>query len=293
MRIKKVSVLGAGLMGKQIALLVAKSGYSVMSYTRSRETLEKAKQYIDESLDKSVRKGKLSEQEITEIKERIVFTNDLEQACESTDLVIECIVENEEAKKNILHKADQITPKHVIYATNSSYIVSSRLKESVSDPSNLLNLHVFNPASAMKVAEVVKGPHVSDETFETVCEFAETIGKTPIRVEKEIYGFVVNRIFSALTKEACQLVDQGVASIEDIDRAVKGGLGHAMGPLETLDMTGIDLEYDVYMERFRKSGDPADRPAACLVERWARGEYGRKAGKGFYDYEEEDSERNR
>ena len=132
--------------------------------------------------------------------------------------------------------------------------------------------------------EVVKGPHVSEETFETAFEFVKSIGKTPVSIEKEIYGFVVNRIFSALTREACYLVDQGIASVEDIDTAVKGALGHSMGPLETLDMTGIDLEYSVYMEKFRTSGDMADRPAACLTERYARGEYGRKTGKGFYDY---------
>ena len=112
----------------------------------------------------------------------------------------------------------------------------------------------------------------------------QSIDKTPVKIEKEIYGFVVNRIFSALTREACCLVDAGIATPEAIDTAVKGALGHSMGPLETLDMTGLDLEYNVYMERFRTSGDKADLPAACLTEHYAKGEYGRKSGKGFYDY---------
>lgn len=148
----------------------------------------------------------------------------------------------------------------------------------------MLNVHFFNPALVMKIVEVVKGPHVSQETFDVAFQFVESIGKTPVKIEKEIYGFVVNRIFSALTREACYLVDAGIAAPEAIDTAVKGALGHSMGPLETLDMTGLDLEYNVYMERFRTSGDKADLPAACLTEHYAKGEYGRKSGKGFYDY---------
>ena len=136
----------------------------------------------------------------------------------------------------------------------------------------------------MKTVEVVKGPHTAKETFDAAFAFVKSIDKTPCTIEKEIYGFVVNRIFSALTREACYLVDMGIASPEDIDTAVKGALGHAMGPLETLDMTGIDLEYSVYMEKFRNSGDKADLPAACLATHYGKGEYGRKSGKGFYDY---------
>jgi 3-hydroxybutyryl-CoA dehydrogenase len=131
---------------------------------------------------------------------------------------------------------------------------------------------------------VVQGPHVADATVETIFEFIKSISKTPVLVKKEIYGFIVNRIFSAITKEACYLLDQGVASIEDIDIAVKNGLGHPMGPLELLDMTGIDLEYDVLMEKYRMTGQLADKPSPAIVERYARGEYGRKSKKGFYNY---------
>ena len=158
------------------------------------------------------------------------------------------------------------------------------IKSITADPSKVLNVHFFNPALVMKTVEVVKGPHTAKETFDTAFEFVKSIDKTPCTIEKEIYGFVVNRIFSALTREACYLVDMGIASPEDIDTAVKGALGHAMGPLETLDMTGIDLEYSVYMEKFRNSGDKADLPAACLATHYGKGEYGRKSGKGFYDY---------
>jgi 3-hydroxybutyryl-CoA dehydrogenase len=137
----------------------------------------------------------------------------------------------------------------------------------------------------MKLVEVVQGPHVSDETVKTVFAFVQGIGKTPILVKKEIYGFVVNRIFSAITKEACYLLDQGIASVEDIDLAVKNGLGHPMGPLELLDLTGIDLEYDVLMEKYKMTGELSDKPSPALVEHYAKGEYGKKSKKGFYSYE--------
>ena len=267
MNIKKVTVIGAGIMGSQIAMQAAIHGFSVVCYDIKKEMLQKAEEFADSWFEKRVRKQKMTEEAAKESRGNLRFTDDLKEAGTDTDLVI-----------------DAFTPEHTIYASNSSYIVSSRFADAVRDPSRVVNMHFFNPALVMKIVEVVKGPHVSEETFRTVYEFAQQIGKTPITVEKEIYGFVVNRIFSALTREACYLVDQGVASIEDIDTAVKGALGHSMGPLETLDMTGIDLEYNVYMEKFRTSGAMEDRPAACLTERYARGEFGRKTGKGFYDY---------
>ncbi len=284
MEIRKVTVMGSGIMGNQIAMQTAISGYEVACYDISREMIDKAEAFSKGWFEKRINKGKMAADEAEKIQERLIFTTDLEKAAKDTDLVIEAVSDVVAVKKMALGQIDKLTPEHTIYASNSSYIVSSRFADAVKDPSKVLNMHFFNPALVMKIVEVVKGPHVSEETFETAFEFVKSIGKTPVSIEKEIYGFVVNRIFSALTREACYLVDQGIASVEDIDTAVKGALGHSMGPLETLDMTGIDLEYSVYMEKFRTSGDMADRPAACLTERYARGEYGRKTGKGFYDY---------
>ena len=284
MNIKKVTVIGAGIMGSQIAMQAAIHGFSVVCYDIKKEMLQKAEEFADSWFEKRVRKQKMTEEAAKESRGNLRFTDDLKEAGTDTDLVIEAVSDLVAVKKAALSSIDAFTPEHTIYASNSSYIVSSRFADAVRDPSRVVNMHFFNPALVLKIVEVVKGPHVSEETFRTVYEFAQQIGKTPITVEKEIYGFVVNRIFSALTREACYLVDQGVASIEDIDTAVKGALGHSMGPLETLDMTGIDLEYNVYMEKFRTSGAMEDRPAACLTERYARGEFGRKTGKGFYDY---------
>lgn len=284
MEIKKVTVMGAGVMGSQIAMQTAISGYETVCYDISGKMLDTAKEFASGWFDKRVAKGKMDEAEAEAAKGRLTYTESLEEAGKDADVVIEAVADIVDIKKKALSGIDAITPEHTIYASNSSYIVSSRFADAVQDPSKVLNVHFFNPALVMKIVEVVKGPHVSKQTFDTAYEFVKTIGKTPVKIEKEIYGFVVNRIFSALTREACYLVDQGIAAPGDIDTAVKGALGHSMGPLETLDMTGIDLEYNVYMEKFHNSGDPADRPAACLTEHYARGEFGRKSGKGFYDY---------
>ena len=284
MTIKKVAVMGAGLMGNQIAMQVALSGYQVVCYDIRQEAVDKAAAFSKDWFAKRVEKGKMDAAEADKVQAALTFTTDLKAAATDTDMVVEAVLDLVAVKKAALAEMDALTPAHCIFASNSSYIVSSRFADAVKDPSKVLNVHFFNPALVMKVVEVVKGPHVSDETFKTTFEFVKSIGKKPVVVEKEIYGFVVNRIFSALTREACYLMDSGIASVEDIDNAVKGALGHAMGPLETLDMTGIDLEYNVYMEKYRNSGDKADLPAACITERFAKGDYGRKSGKGFYEY---------
>lgn len=282
--IQKVAVIGAGIMGNQIAMQVAIHGYDVVCYDLSEKMVEKAAEFSKGWFEKRVAKGKMSQADADEIQGRLTFTNDIQKAGENADMVIEAVSDVVAIKKSALGQIDKITPPHCIYASNSSYIVSSRFCDAVEDPSKVLNVHFFNPALVMKTVEVVKGPHTAKETFDAAFEFVKSIDKTPCTIEKEIYGFVVNRIFSALTREACYLVDMGIATPEDIDTAVKGALGHAMGPLETLDMTGIDLEYSVYMEKFRNSGDKNDLPAACLATHYGRGEYGRKSGKGFYDY---------
>lgn len=284
MEIKKVAVVGSGQMGNQIAIQVAINGYDVVCYDLSAEMLKKASDFSQNWFKKRVEKGKMTAEEAEEIQKRLKFTEDINEAGKDADIVMEAVSDVVAIKKAALSQIDAITPDHCIYASNSSYIVSSRFCDAVKDPSKVLNVHFFNPALVMKTVEVVKGPHTSKETYETAFEFVKSIKKNPCRVEKEIYGFVVNRIFSALTREACYLVDMGIAKPEDIDNAVKGALGHPMGPLETLDMTGIDLEYSVYMEKFRTSGKKEDLPAACLATMYGKGEYGRKNGKGFYDY---------
>ncbi|HYE68529.1 MAG TPA: 3-hydroxyacyl-CoA dehydrogenase family protein [Anaerovoracaceae bacterium] len=284
MVIKKVAMVGAGTMGNQIAMQVAICGFEVYCYSRKEATVANARSYSDVWFAKSVEKGKLTDEAADQAKSRLKFTTDLKEAVTDADIVIEAVSDVLKTKKEILGKIDQYTPDHTIYASNSSYIVSSLFADAVKHPENVLNVHFFNPALVMKLVEVVQGPHVSDDTVETVFEFIKSISKIPVLVRKEIYGFIVNRIFSAITKEACYMLDQGVASIEDVDTAVKNGLGHPMGPFELLDMTGIDLGYDVLMEKYKMTGDLSDKPSPAIVERYARQEYGRKSKKGFYNY---------
>lgn len=284
MKVKNICVVGAGNMGHQIALQAAVSGFTVYCTDISAATLKNAENFAAKWLGGRLEKGKLSAAQVEEIKNRLNFTDSLETAAKNADLVIEAAVEILGIKRELFAALDKICPPHTILATNSSYIVSSRIADATSRPDKVLNMHFFNPALMMKLVEVVQGPHVSEETVQTVLEVSRALDKIPTRVNKEIYGFVCNRIFSAITKEACYLLDQGVASIEDIDNAVRNGLGHPMGPLELLDLTGIDLEYNVLMERFRDTGDAKDKPSPALVERYAVGNFGRKSGKGFYEY---------
>jgi 3-hydroxybutyryl-CoA dehydrogenase len=283
--IKKVAVIGAGTMGNQIAMQSAISGFATVCYSRKEETVKNASDFAEGWFSKALSKEKMTDEEVQKAKGNLRYTSDIAEAATDANLVMEAVADILDVKRKVLSSLDPYTADDAIYASNSSYIVSSRFADAVKNPQNVLNVHFFNPALVMKLVEVVKGPHVADEVVETVFAFSKAIGKTPVLIKKEIYGFVVNRIFSAITKEACYLLDQNVASIEDIDLAVKNGLGHPMGPLQLLDLTGIDLEYDVLMERYRMTGDLSDKPSPAVVERHAKGHYGKKSGKGFYEYE--------
>jgi len=282
--IKTICVVGAGNMGHQIALQAAISGFTVYCTDINEEALKKAEDFAAKWLGGRLEKGKISAVEVDEIKNRLNFTESLETAAKNADFVIEAAVEILSIKRMLFAALDKICPPHAILTTNSSYIVSSRIADATNRSDKVLNMHFFNPALMMKLVEVVQGPHVSEETVQKVLEVSRALDKVPTRVNKEIYGFVCNRIFSAITKEGCYLLDQGIASIEDIDNAVRNGLGHPMGPLQLLDLTGIDLEYNVLMERFKDTGDAKDKPSPAIVERYAVGNFGRKTGKGFYDY---------
>lgn len=285
MEVNVIGVIGAGNMGRQIALQGALSGFKVFCTDTIPEVLKSAESFAGQWLQSRVDKGKLTNQEAEQVRTRLRFTDDLATAAGSADLVIEAVVEKLDVKRELFRKLDSIAPRHAILATNSSYLISSLIADVTTRPDKVLNMHFFNPPLAMKLVEVVQGAHVSDETVDTILKVSRAMGKSPTRVNKEIYGFICNRIFSAVTKEACYLLDLGIASIEDIDNAVRNGLGHPMGPFELLDMTGIDLEYDVLTSRFRETGNLADRPSTALVVRYAQGHYGRKSGQGFYTYE--------
>lgn len=284
--VKNICVVGAGNMGHQISLLCAMRGYKTTCTDISEEILKKAEDFADTYLPGRVKKGKLTEEQAKKARDNVSFTPDLKEAVKDADYVIEAAVEVIDIKRKIFAELDKLAPERAILATNSSAIVSSRIADATNRPSKVINLHFFNPALVMKLVEVVKGAHVSDETAQVSMDLCEKLGKIGILLNKEVDGFVVNRILFALWKEALWLLEMGVATFEDIDKACVYGVGHPMGPFRLMDLVGIDLEYTLDMERFRKTGDPADMPAPSVVERYAKGHYGEKTGKGWYDYSE-------
>lgn len=282
--IRKICIVGAGNMGHQIALSAALAGFIVKCTDMNEEVLQKAEQFVETYLPERVTKGKLKQGEANAARANLTFTKDLSEAASDADLVIEAIIERLEIKRKLFAELDLLCPAHTILATNSSYIVSSKIADVTNRPDKVCNLHFFNPALVMKLVEVVKGPHTSVETTQTLMEVCVSMGKTPVLLKQEIYGFLVNRILAAAKNEAIYLLDMGIAGHEDIDTAVTLALGHPMGPFRLMDLTGIDLTYIVGLERYQETGDPIYRPSPTITQKYVKKEWGRKTGKGFYDY---------
>ena len=282
--VKKVTVVGAGNMGHQVALQCALHGFKTVGTDVVPSALEKAEQFCDSYLAGRVQKGKLPEDSAKKARNLVSFTDDLNEAVKDTDLVIETIPERIDLKRKVFADLDKLAPPKAILTTNSSFIVSSRVADVTNRPSQVCNLHFFNPALVMKLVEVVQGPHVSDETAECMLDFCLKIDKVPILVKREVDGFVLNRIFAAIQREALWMLEMGIATYEDIDKACVHGGGHPMGPFRLMDLQGLDLAYDINMGRFYQSGNTADLPAPSLVKKIAEGKFGQKTGEGWYGY---------
>ncbi len=285
--VKNIAVIGAGNMGHQIALLCALHGYQTMCTDVKPDVLKKAETFADSYLPERVKKGKLTQAQADQARANLSFTLSLETAVRDADYVIEAVLEIRDVKRKVFADVDRLAPPHAILATNSSFIVSSHLADVTHRPDKVLNLHFFNPALVMKLVEVVQGPHVSDETAHISLALCERLEKVSVHLKKEVEGFLVNRMLTAIAREAFWLLEMGVASFEDIDKAQVYGAGHPMGVFRLMDLTGLDLAYTRSMEKFRETGNPADLPAPSLVERYMKGRYGEKTGKGWYDYPEE------
>ena len=285
--IKNIAVIGAGNMGHQIAMLCAIQGYKTVCTDINAEILKKAENFADTYLAGRVEKERLTREQADGARKRILFTPDLQAAVKDADYVIEAVLEVLDLKRKIFADLDRMAPPHAILATNSSAIVSSKIADATNRPDKVLNVHFFNPALVMKLVEVVQGPHVSDETRQITMALCEKLDKVPVHLKKEVRGFLLNRIFDAITREALWLLEMGVASMEDIDKAQVFGAGHPMGTFRLMDLTGIDLNYIMCMEAFRESGDTRDLPGPTVVEKFVKGEYGQKTGKGWYDYTED------
>ena len=280
MKIQKVAVIGGGLMGRQIALNSAIYPYDVTLFDLKPEVREAVRVWEDEYLKGRIAKGRMTEEQVAGIRERFHIAKTMADAVKDADLVIEAVVERKDVKKAVFRELSGLVREDTILATNSSYMVSSTFKDDVTNPSRLLNMHYFNPALVMKLVEVCRGEHTAD----TVYAFAEATGKTPVRVEKEIDGFLANRILSAIYGEARKLVDEGYCTYQDLDKACENGLGHPMGPFRLNDLTGVDLTFDIMNRRYQETG-VKPRGYDLYKQMVDEGRLGRKTGKGFYDYE--------
>jgi 3-hydroxybutyryl-CoA dehydrogenase len=281
--IRRVLVVGAGTMGSQIALQTALSGRHKIALVDSSESqLERARTQNEKLVTRGVDRGRITDQDGKAALERIAASADLEQTAREADLVIEAVFEDLDTKRDIFKRVDAVAPDHTILASNSSTITISRLAEVTGRPDRCCNMHFFHPVTVLQLCEVVRGPKTSDATIEAAIEFVRSIGRIPVLINKEVWGFIVNRILFAASEEALRLYEGGYASFEDIDTAVKKGLNWPMGPFELMDFSGLDI-YVGAMEDRRKLGEGSAPPEA-LKRKVAAGELGRKSGKGFYEY---------
>jgi 3-hydroxybutyryl-CoA dehydrogenase len=287
MPISKILVIGSGLMGSGIAQVCAQSGINVRLYDTSAEALEKAKQNIAWSVGKFVEKGKLTEDKDA-VLNRIAFIEKLESGLDpkfTPDIAIEAVFENIDIKREVFKTLDENCGPETLIATNTSAIPITELAAATSRPEKVLGLHFFSPVPMMMAVEVIKGMLTSDPTMQTGKEFVEQIGKTPIMVNRDVAGFVINRINLPSSMEAMRLVEEGVATVEDIDKGLKLASGRKMGIFETGDMVGLDVTYGALMSMYQETGDPRWYPPLLLRRKVKAGHLGRKTGKGWYDYD--------
>ena len=282
--IRTVVVLGAGTMGSQIAAVCALAGYGTSLVDISQDQLDRARTQLEQRLSRDVEKGRRAREDVDAAWDRLTLTTDRDAAAATADLVIEAAVEDLSVKRTIFSELDAVCPGHTLLVTNSSNIVSSRVADATSRPDRVCNLHFFNPALVMACVEVVPHPGTAPETVDRMVSFVESLGKTPVRLKQEIPGFVANRLLGALRREALELYEAGIADFQDIDVAAQTALGHPMGPFELMDLVGIDVVHLIRLAEYEQTGDPASLPAASIKEKYEAGDFGRKTGRGWYEY---------
>ena len=270
-------VVGSGTMGHQIALQSAVFGYTVYLIDNDTLALERASQHHGKELSTRHERGEITLQQESDILNRIHFAENIESLT-LPGMVIEAIVENLDAKRKMFSRLDSTCSPQTIFATNSSSIKISAIESATQRPDKVLNLHFYNPVWQRPVVELMRGTATSDETIETARRFARSIGVTPLLVLKESTGFLFNRVWRAIKKECLHLVDEGVASFEDVDRAWMIAFGKEMGPFGIMDRIGLDVVRDIEMTYYRESGDPSDAPPKLLLDKIEKGELGVKSG---------------
>ncbi|KYH38298.1 MAG: 3-hydroxybutyryl-CoA dehydrogenase [Candidatus Hecatellales archaeon B24] len=282
-QIRKVCVVGAGVMGSGITQVFAQAGYSVVMVDVAEEFIQKGMASIKANLERSVAKGRMSKEDAEAVLGRIKTTLNLEEAGKEADFVVEAVVERMDVKREVFSRLDKACESHVILASNTSTLSITEMASATQRPDRVAGMHFFNPAPVMKLVEVIAGAKTSRETISTVKALAEKLGKTPVEV-KESPGFVVNRLLTLMLNEACFLLMEDVAKPEDIDTAMKLGCNHPMGPFELMDLVGLDIVLAIAETLYQETGDPKFRPSPLLRKMVRAGLLGRKTGQGFYVY---------
>ncbi len=282
MQIEHVGIVGAGIMGTGVTECVAKGGLNVVTKSRSRSTADAMLAGIEKSLARQLDKGKITPQEQEAVLSRITVTSDFSDLA-GCDIVVESIVEDLEAKRHIFLELDRVCKEEAVLATNTSTLPVVELAMETGRPDRVCGIHFFNPAPVMELVEVVKPITASEETIETAIELARACGKNPV-VAQDRAGFIVNALLFPYLNNAVRMLEQGVAVMEDIDSAMKGGCGFPMGPFTLLDLVGIDTSTAILDALYDEYRDP-NYAAVPLLRRMVAAELlGRKSGRGFYDY---------
>jgi len=285
MGIRKVFIVGSGLMGSGIAQVCAQAGIEVIIYDIEREALDRALKNIEWSVNKFIEKGKVKEDRATIIG-RIRTVSDFSEAG-GVDLLIEAVFEDLELKREVFQRLDEAAGPEALIASNTSAISMTEIASATNRPEQVLGLHFFSPVPMMQAVEVIRGLATTDETANRGRDFVLQIGKEPIMVNRDVAGFVINRINFPSTMEAMRLVEQGIASVEDIDKGLRLASGRKMGIFETGDMVGLDITYGAMMAMYQETGDPRWYPPMILRRKVKAGQLGRKTGRGWYEYNED------
>jgi 3-hydroxybutyryl-CoA dehydrogenase len=280
--IRTVAVVGSGLMGSGIAEVTARAGHATLVREINDELLDQGMGRIRKSLDRAVDKGKLDASVRDEVMGRVRGTTALEDLAEA-DLVIEAIVENLEAKKELFAALDDICPEHTLFASNTSSLTVTEMAAATNRPDRFLGLHFFNPVPVMKLVEVVRTIATGDAAFDTAYRFVQDLGKQPVEA-RDASGFIVNRLLVPYMLDAIRSLEQGLGSIEDIDRSMVLGLGYPMGPFTLSDFVGIDTLFRIAEIMYEEYAETRFAPPPLLRRMVTLGRFGRKSGRGFYDY---------